>query len=97
MTGPRAAGLNAAVSKVVHDAIAAAGLSLDTVGERAGILHASLVRKLAGRSAFTIGELLAIAPLLDVSAMTLISRAGYREPTTATTPHPDHTRAEVGA
>lgn len=66
---------NERVAAEVRASIARKGVSQTIVAERARMSNASLSRKLRGQYPFAVDELLAIAPLLDTTASSILAAA----------------------
>lgn len=70
---------NERVAAEVRASIARKGISQATVAEQAHMSNASLSRKLKGQYPFGVGELHAIAPLLDTTASAMLAAAEATE------------------
>ena len=66
---------NERVAAEVRASVARKGVSQTLVAEQAGMSNASLSRKLKGQYPFGVDELLAIAPLLDTTASSILAAA----------------------
>lgn len=70
---------NERVAAEVRASIARKGVSQTVVAEQAQMSNASLSRKLKGQYPFAVDELLAIAPLLDITASRILAAAEAAE------------------